>query len=64
MKTAAEMMDEFSPLGVLLNAVSLVAEEIDRKEDPTENEKYSWKLLKSTTNGRDDGWNQQSRLER
>lgn len=39
-KTAAEMMDEFSPLGVLLNAVSLAAEKIEQKEDPTENEKY------------------------
>lgn len=40
LKSAGEMMDEFPPLGVLLNAVSLLAEEIEWKESQTENEKY------------------------
>ena len=40
-KTAAEMMDEFgSPSGVLMNAISVLVDEIDWKENQTEKEKY------------------------
>lgn len=40
MKAVSGMMDEFSASGVLMNAVSMVVEDISWKEQPTENERY------------------------